>query len=92
MRELRPRRRVAKHLELLSARPKTQDVMILTSLFAMRLGEKRRLWIVPLISFAALPIRGILAAVLISKWSVYPVQFLDGVGAGLHRPRPLRAE
>lgn len=60
-----------------------QGVMILTSLFAMRLGEKRGLWIVLLVSFAALPIRGILAALLISKWGVYPVQFLDGVGAGL---------
>ena len=60
-----------------------QGVMILTSLFAMRLGEKRGLWIVLFVSFAALPIRGILAALLISRWGVYPVQFLDGVGAGL---------
>jgi MFS family permease len=60
-----------------------QGVMILTSLFAMRLGEKRGLWIVLFVSFAVLPIRGILAALLISRWGVYPVQFLDGVGAGL---------
>jgi MFS family permease len=60
-----------------------QGVMIVASLFAMRLGEKHGLWIVLLVSFAALPIRGVLAAFLISKWGVYPVQFLDGIGAGL---------
>jgi len=60
-----------------------QGVMILTALLAMRLGEKRGLWIVLLVSFAALPIRGLLAALLIGKSGVYPVQFLDGVGAGL---------
>jgi MFS family permease len=60
-----------------------QGVMILASLFAMRLGEKHGLWIVLLVSFAALPIRGVLASILISRWGVYPVQFLDGIGAGL---------
>lgn len=60
-----------------------QGVMILAALFAMRLGEKYGLWIVLLVSFAALPICGVLAGFLIGKWGVYPVQFLDGVGAGL---------
>ncbi len=60
-----------------------QGVMILTALAAMQLGEKRGLWIVLLISFAALPVRGLLAAFLIGRWGVYPVQFLDGIGAGL---------
>ena len=60
-----------------------QGVMILTALLAMQLGEKRGLWIVLLISFAALPIRGLIAAFLIGRWGVYPVQFLDGIGAGL---------
>jgi MFS family permease len=36
-----------------------------------------------LVSFIALPIRGVIAAHLINKWGVYPVQFLDGIGAGL---------
>ena len=60
-----------------------QGVMILTSLAAMRLGEKRGLWIVLLISFFALPIRGLVAAFFIAPWGVYPVQSLDGIGAGL---------
>jgi MFS family permease len=60
-----------------------QGVMIVTALVAMQLGEKRGLWIVLLISFAALPIRGLIAAFLIGRWGVYPVQFLDGIGAGL---------
>lgn len=60
-----------------------QGVMIFASLLAVRLGEKYGLWIVLLVSFAALPIRGVLAGFLISKWGVYPVQFLDGIGAGL---------
>ena len=52
-------------------------------LAAMRLGEKRGLWIVLLISFAALPVRGLIAALWMVHWGVYPVQLLDGVGAGL---------
>ncbi len=60
-----------------------QGVMILASLIAMRLAEKQGFWLVLLISFIALPIRGIVAATLISRWGVYPVQVLDGIGAGL---------
>jgi len=60
-----------------------QGVMIVTSLAAMGLGEKRGYWLVLLASFLALPIRGFVAAHLITSWGVYPVQFLDGVGAGL---------
>lgn len=60
-----------------------QGVMIFAALFAMKLVEKRGLWIVLLISFVALPIRGLIAAYLIGQWGVYPVQFLDGIGAGL---------
>jgi MFS family permease len=36
-----------------------------------------------LISFLALPVRGVVAAHVISNWGVYPVQMLDGIGAGL---------
>jgi hypothetical protein len=60
-----------------------QGVMILASIFAMRMAEKEGYWLVLLISFLALPIRGLVAAHLITSWGVYPVQMLDGVGAGL---------
>jgi MFS family permease len=60
-----------------------QGTMILTSLVAMRMAEKKGYWLVLLVSFVALPIRGVIAAWLLNKWGVYPVQILDGVGAGL---------
>jgi MFS family permease len=60
-----------------------QAVMIVVSLIAMRLAEKQGYWLVLLISFIALPIRGIIAAHVMNKWGVYPVQILDGIGAGL---------
>jgi MFS family permease len=60
-----------------------QGTMILASLIAMRLAEKEGCWLVLLVSFIALPIRGVIAAHLMNKWGVYPVQILDGIGAGL---------
>jgi MFS family permease len=60
-----------------------QATMILASLIAMRVSASRGLWLVLLISFAALPIRGLVAAYFIKSWGVFPVQILDGVGAGL---------
>lgn len=60
-----------------------QAVMILVSLVAMRFAEKEGFWLVMLISFLALPLRGILAAAFMNHWGVYPVQILDGIGAGL---------
>jgi MFS family permease len=60
-----------------------QATMILTSLLAMRMSATRGLWWVMLISFAALPLRGLVAAYFIKSWGVFPVQILDGVGAGL---------
>ena len=60
-----------------------QGVMMLVALIATRVGEKDGYWILLLIAFIALPIRGVIAAFVISKWGVYPVQILDGVGAGL---------
>jgi hypothetical protein len=53
------------------------------SIVAMRMAEARGYWLVILITFIALPIRGLLAASVIQGWGVYPVQILDGVGAGL---------
>ena len=60
-----------------------QGVMIVTSLVAMRMAEKKGYWLVLLVSFIALPIRGVIAAWLLNRWGVYPVQILDGIGAGL---------
>jgi MFS family permease len=60
-----------------------QGTMIFASLIAMRLAERGGYWLVLLISFIALPIRGVIAAHVMSKWGVYPVQILDGIGAGL---------
>lgn len=60
-----------------------QGVMILTSLVAMRMAEKEGYWLVLLVSFLALPVRGVIAAWLLNRWGVYPVQILDGIGAGL---------
>ena len=60
-----------------------QAVMIVTSLIAMRVAAGRGYWLVMLISFAALPVRGLIAGSVIEHWGVWPVQALDGVGAGL---------
>jgi MFS family permease len=49
----------------------------------MRMAEVRGYWLIILITFIALPIRGLVAASVIAGWGVYPVQILDGVGAGL---------
>lgn len=60
-----------------------QAVMIVVSLLAMRMAETRGYWLILLISFLALPLRGLIAAHFMSTWGVYPVQALDGIGAGL---------
>jgi MFS family permease len=60
-----------------------QAVMIVASLIAMRMVGAGTYWLVLLISFISLPIRGFVASSLISAWGVYPVQALDGIGAGL---------
>ncbi len=60
-----------------------QAVMIVASLLAMRMSAGKGYWLVLLISFAALPLRGFLAGTFIEHWGVWPVQALDGIGAGL---------
>ena len=60
-----------------------QAVMIIASLVAMKVAAGRGYWLVLLISFAALPLRGFLAGSFIEHWGVWPVQALDGIGAGL---------
>ena len=60
-----------------------QAVMIVAAIVAMKLAEARGYWLVLLITFIAMPVRGLIAASLVSAWGVYPVQALDGIGAGL---------
>ena len=60
-----------------------QAVMIGAALVAMRMAEKKGYWLVLLITFIALPIRGLVAASIIKGWGVFPVQALDGIGTGL---------
>ncbi|WP_295961583.1 MFS transporter [uncultured Xanthomonas sp.] len=60
-----------------------QSTMVLASLLAMRLIRVRGHWWVLLLTFLALPLRGLIAASFIHTWGVFPVQILDGVGAGL---------
>ncbi|PAY04726.1 MFS transporter [Bradyrhizobium sp. UFLA03-84] len=60
-----------------------QAVMILASIAGMHAAERRNYWIVLLLSFLALPVRGVLAFFLSGWWGVVPVQILDGIGAGL---------
>jgi MFS family permease len=60
-----------------------QGVMVVASLVAMRVAEKRNYWLILLISFLMLPLRGILAYLLSGWWGVVPVEVLDGIGTGL---------
>ena len=54
--------------------------MIAVSLVAMRVAETRGYRLVPLVSFLALPIRGLIAFLVIDHRGVYPVRVLVGVG------------
>lgn len=60
-----------------------QAVMIVTSLLALRMAAGKGFWLVMLISFAALPVRGLITGSVIEHWGVWPVQAVDGFGAGL---------
>ncbi|WFU56918.1 MFS transporter [Bradyrhizobium pachyrhizi] len=60
-----------------------QAVMIVASIAGMHAAERRNYWSVLLLSFLALPVRGVLAWFLSGWWGVLPVQILDGIGAGL---------
>ncbi len=60
-----------------------QGVMVVTSLIAMKLAARRGYWMVLLIAFALLPIRGLVASSLIAAWGVWPVEGLDGITSGL---------
>ena len=60
-----------------------QGVMVIAAVVAMRIVEKRNYWLVLLISFLVLPLRGVFAYFLSGWWGVVPVEILDGVGIGL---------
>ncbi len=60
-----------------------QATMVVASLWAMRMAGRDGYWWILLISFVALPVRAVVAAYLIKSWGVFPVQVLDGIGAGL---------
>ena len=55
-----------------------QGVMILVSLIATRVAEKEGYWLVLLISFIALPIRGVVAACVMNNGASIPCRFLTG--------------
>ncbi|WP_175720355.1 MFS transporter [Burkholderia anthina] len=60
-----------------------QCVMIAAAWYAPRLIRAHGYWRVLLLSYLVLPVRGVLAAALMSEAGVWPVQILDGIGAGL---------
>lgn len=60
-----------------------QLVMVAAAMLATRLIRSRGYWWVILLTFLALPMRGLIAASVIHAWGVWPVQALDGIGAGL---------
>ncbi|TDY20981.1 putative MFS family arabinose efflux permease [Paraburkholderia sp. BL6665CI2N2] len=60
-----------------------QLVMVAAAVLANRLIRWRGYWWVILLTFLALPLRGLIAASVIHAWGVWPVQALDGIGAGL---------
>jgi MFS family permease len=60
-----------------------QAVMVVAAMLANRLIRWHGYWWVILLTFLALPVRGLIAASVIHAWGVWPVQALDGIGAGL---------
>jgi MFS family permease len=60
-----------------------QLTMVPMALFAARIAERRGYWIVFVLALAALPVRGVVGALVEGPMGLLPVQMLDGVGAGL---------
>lgn len=60
-----------------------QGVMVIASVIAMRVAEKRNYWFILLGSFLVLPLRGLFAYFLAGWWGVVPVEVLDGIGIGV---------
>ena len=60
-----------------------QGTMVIASIVGMRIAEKRNYWLLILVSFLMLPMRGLFAFFLTGWWGVVPVEILDGIGIGL---------
>jgi MFS family permease len=60
-----------------------QGTMVIASVVGMRIAEKRNYWMLVLVSFLVLPLRGVFACFLSGWWGVVPVEILDGIGVGL---------
>jgi MFS family permease len=60
-----------------------QATMVPMALLAGWLAQKRGYWMVFLLALVALPLRGAIAGLLDDPIVIFPVQMLDGVGAGL---------
>jgi hypothetical protein len=57
--------------------------MVIASVVAMHIAEKRNYWLILLVSYLVLPLRGVFAYFLAGWWGVVPVEILDGIGIGL---------
>ena len=60
-----------------------QATMILTALWGARTASQKGYGRLFFLALLALPLRGCIAGLWDSPWSILPVQVLDGVGAGL---------
>lgn len=60
-----------------------QLVMLVAAVFANRLIKRFGYWTLIFATFCMLPLRGLMAALILQPWGVWPVQTLDGIGAGL---------
>jgi hypothetical protein len=60
-----------------------QAVMLVAAWLAPGLIRRYDYWRVMLVTYLALPARGLIAALWLDAWGVWPVQVLDGISAGL---------
>ncbi|KAK2052730.1 major facilitator superfamily transporter [Colletotrichum caudatum] len=60
-----------------------QGTMIVVSLMTPWLAGRYGYWFAVLVSYVVLPVRAAVAGRWIENWGVWPVQILDGIGAGI---------
>lgn len=60
-----------------------QGTMVVVSLVTSWLAGRFGYWLAILLSYAVLPVRAAVAGSVLKSWGVWPVQILDGVGAGI---------